>query len=72
VQKKGITVQIQRDRHLRLEEQSTVIGDFVSVYSPSSRIINEYYMAFGNLVSFFDNSPVFIYFNFSAEGAVAI
>jgi hypothetical protein len=72
VQKKGITVQIQRDRHLRLEEQSAVIGDFVSVYSPSSRIVNQYYMAFGNLVSSFDNSPVFIYFNFSAKGAVAI
>jgi hypothetical protein len=72
VQKKGVTIYIQRDKDLSLEERSAVVGDFVSVYTSPYRILYKFYMAFGNLASFYENSPAFIYFNFSAEAAVKI
>ncbi|NEQ62948.1 MAG: hypothetical protein F6K53_38530, partial [Moorea sp. SIO4A1] len=66
------TVHIQRDRHLRLEEQSAVIGDVVSVPRPSSHIRNQFYIAYGDLVYTWRYPSVFIYFNFSPKGAVAL
>lgn len=72
VEKKGVTTYIQRDKYLCLEEQSAAVGDFVSVYTPPDRVLDQFLMAFGNLASFYENSPAFIYFNFSTEAAVAV
>lgn len=72
VEKKGITIHIQRDRHLRLEDQSAAIGDVVSVPRPSSQIRNQFYIAYGDLVYTWSYPSVFIYFNFSPKGAVAL
>jgi hypothetical protein len=72
VQKRGLTVHIQRDRHLQLEEQSVAVGDLVSVYYPSSLVKDQYYVAAGNFAGALNHSLVFIYFNFSPEGAVAV
>ncbi|MEH2081619.1 MAG: T3SS effector HopA1 family protein [Nostoc sp.] len=72
VQKKDVIVHIQRSCHLRVEEQLAAVGDWVSVYTPSGQVIDQFYMAYGNFVSTFDDSTVFIYFNFSPEGAVAV
>ncbi len=72
VQKKGITVQINREHHLRLEEQSAMISDVVSVSRPSSHIRNQFYIAYGDLVYTWRYPSVFIYFNFSPKGAIAL
>ncbi len=72
VEKKGITIHIQRERHLRLEEQSTAIGGVVSIPRPSSHIRNQFYIAYGDLVYTWRYPSVFIYFNFSPKGAVAL
>lgn len=72
VQKKGITVHIQRERHLRLEERLAVVGDRVSVFTPSGQVIDQFYTAFGDSTTVFRGSVIFIYFNFSPEGAVAV
>ncbi|KST62043.1 T3SS effector HopA1 family protein [Mastigocoleus testarum] len=72
VEKKGIIFYIQSDSYLRLEKQSTTVGDMFSVYTPPGRILHKYYMAFGDVASFYENSPAFIYFNFNSEGAAAV
>lgn len=72
VQKKGISVHIQRERHLQLQEQSAVVGDRVSVFTPSGQVIDQFYAAFGDSTTPFRDLVVFIYFNFSPEGAVAV
>ncbi|MBG1267504.1 T3SS effector HopA1 family protein [Nostoc sp. WHI] len=72
VEKKGITIHIQRDHHLRLEEQSAAIGDMVSIPRPSSHIRNQFYIAYGDLVYTWSYPSVYIYFNFSPKGAVAL
>lgn len=72
VEKKGITIHIQRDRHLRLEEQSAAIGDVVSIPRTSSHIRNQFYIAYGDLVYTWSYPSVYIYFNFSPKGAVAL
>lgn len=72
VKKKGITAYINREHHLRLEEQSARIGDVVSVPRPSSHIRNHYYIAYGDLVYTWQHPSVFIYFNFSPKGAIAL
>jgi hypothetical protein len=47
------------------------IGEMVCVYTPSSRIMYEYYTVFGNQVSAYDeNSPVFIYFSIQPNVAL--
>lgn len=72
VEKKGITIHIQPNLHLRLEEQSAAIGDVVSIPRPSSHIRNQFYIAYGDLVYTWSYPSVYIYFNFSSKGAVAL
>jgi hypothetical protein len=71
VEKKGITTYIKREYHLRLEEQSAIEGNLVSVFTPPDQILDQFYAAFGDATKFFINW-VFIYFNFSPKGAVAV
>jgi hypothetical protein len=77
VQYDGLTVHIQRDRHLKLAEQSATVDDLVAVWMPSSYIQNEFYKVIGDAIGDFSrqeiysNKVVFVYFNFSPEGAVA-
>jgi HopA1 effector protein family len=72
VEKKSITTYINREQDLRLEEQSARIGDVVSVPRPSSHIRNHFYIAYGDLVYTWQHPSVFIYFNFSPKGAIAL
>ncbi|NEO12817.1 MULTISPECIES: T3SS effector HopA1 family protein [unclassified Moorena] len=69
--KKGLTIHVKPEDHLRLEDQSAVEGDWVSVFTPSYQIVNQFYAAFGDNVQYFRNW-VYIYFNFSSKGAVAL
>lgn len=72
LQKLGITVHIQRNRHLRLEEQLATVGDLVSIFTPPEQITNKLYAAYGDFIVTFNNSVANIYFNFRPEGAVTV
>lgn len=71
VQLFGVTLHIQRERHLQLKDQLATVGDLVAVSMPSSQLKPGYYTAIGDVVSSSDNLPILVtYFNFSPEGAV--
>ncbi len=79
VTKGGLTLHIERDRHLQPAEQSTTVGNSVAIRMPSNRVQNGFYMAVGNAGSHRSSSKtdthrelVRVYFNFSPEGAVAV
>lgn len=73
VTKGGLTLHIDRDRHLKLEERSAVVGDSVAIKMPRNLVQNGFYMAVGNAGHDRGISQtVRIYFNLSAEGAVAV
>ncbi|NJM71156.1 MAG: hypothetical protein HC862_13530 [Scytonema sp. RU_4_4] len=83
VTKNGLTLYIERDRHLQPEAQSAVMGDLVAMKLPRNRVQSGFYMAVGNAGpnkrsnsdhSNINRHPgiVRIYFNLSPEGAVAV
>jgi hypothetical protein len=77
VKKDDLTLHIERDRHLRIEEQSATVGDVVAIRLPQNRVQSGFYMAVGNTNpqdrgNSNDSELVRIYFNVSPEGAVAV
>jgi HopA1 effector protein family len=76
VTKEGLTLHIDRDRHLELPDQSIAIGDWVSIRMPRNLIQNGFYQAVSNAGTGPRNSDhsgiVRIYFNLTAEGAVSV
>lgn len=72
VTKGGLTLHIERDRHLQPDEQSVTVGDSVSIRMPRNLVQNGFYMAVSNAGP--DTHPhiVRVYFNLSPEGAVAV
>jgi len=72
VKKKNVTVYIQRDYHLHPSKKLAKVGDLVSVYTPKGRILNKYYLAYGNFVNFGKKNQVLIYFNINPEGMIIL
>ncbi len=78
VKKGGLTLHIERNRHLQLTEQSATVGDLVAIWTPRNRVQNGFYVAVGNAGqenhsnSDGHSETVRIYFNLSSEGAVAV
>jgi hypothetical protein len=78
VNKGGLRLHIQRNKHLQTVEKAAVLGDFVAIRLPKNRVQNGFYMAVGNQgFGHLDNTKyqpitVRIYFNFTPEGAVAV
>jgi HopA1 effector protein family len=80
VKKGGLTLHIQRDRHLQGIEQDAIVGDLVAIKMPSNLVQNGFYMAVGNAGSQSQNSAntvidsqlVRVYFNLNPEGAIEI
>ncbi|MBU7586523.1 MAG: hypothetical protein KAF91_27285 [Nostoc sp. TH1S01] len=78
VKKAGLTLYIERDRHLRDREKNAIAGDMVAVQMPRNLVQNGFYMAVGDagLSSSADHAInlqlVRVYFNLSSEGAVAV
>ncbi|MBW4656494.1 MAG: hypothetical protein KME20_26130 [Kaiparowitsia implicata GSE-PSE-MK54-09C] len=74
--KHDLTLHIERDRHLHLSEQAANPGEHVAILLPKNLVQNGFYMAIGNAGSESHNTApvkiVRIYFNLSAEGAVAM
>ncbi|NJM64165.1 MAG: hypothetical protein HC851_00130 [Acaryochloris sp. RU_4_1] len=78
VKKQGLTLHIDRDRHLHLAQQSASMGDWVAIRMPSNRVEAGFYVAVGN-AGFIDDCDqndrserVEIFFNLSPEGAIAL
>lgn len=78
VQKNGLTVHVERTRHLELGSQSATVGDTIAIQMPRNLIETGFYVAVGNNGPVNPRYPkdncqiVNIYFNFSPEGAVAV
>ncbi|HYX14561.1 MAG TPA: T3SS effector HopA1 family protein [Nostoc sp.] len=78
VKKDGLTLHIERDRHLQLADRSATVGNLVSIRLPRNLVQNGFYVAVSNVGAVNPGNPdshsgvVRIYFNFSPPGAVAI
>lgn len=78
VLKQELTLHIERSRHLQLADQSAVVGQEVAIKMPQNFVQNGFYMAVGNAGPDDHRDPdgnsgtVRIYFNLTAEGAVAL
>ncbi len=76
--KHGLTLHIERERHLSSAEKSANVGDLVAIRMPRNLVQNGFYVAVSSLgTENFNNSDnyagtVRIYFNLKAEGAIAI
>lgn len=76
--KDGLTLHIERDRHLKPLDQSADIGDVVAVRLPRNLIENGFYVAVGNAGAERQSLPnsnsvtVCVYFHLTPEGAVAV
>jgi hypothetical protein len=69
VKKKGITICVSIND---CDNSSAIEGDLVSIKTPSSNIIPEYYMAYGNSVCSFDINATLIFFNLDCRGAITL
>ena len=78
VTKDGLTLHIERDRHLQPAEQSTTPGNSVAIRMPRNLVQKGFYVAVGNAgpqtssKTNTDRELVRVYFNFSSEGSVAV
>jgi hypothetical protein len=74
----GLTLHIEHDRHLQKNAQNPEVGDLVAIRLPKNRVQNGFYIAISNHGARHP-TPVNIqpttsriYFNISADGAIAI
>ncbi|MEH2081623.1 MAG: T3SS effector HopA1 family protein [Nostoc sp.] len=72
VNKGGLRLHIQRNKHLQPTEVAAVIGDSVAIRMPKNLVQNGFYMAVSNVVHQSHENLVRVYFNVSPEGAVAV
>lgn len=74
----GLTLHIDREKHLQPAEQAATVGEEVAIRMPRNLVQNGFYMAVGNAGpdnrhnQDSDDQIVRIYFNLSPEGAVAV
>ncbi|MEA5598442.1 T3SS effector HopA1 family protein [Rivularia sp. UHCC 0363] len=72
VTKGGLTLHIEREQHLRTEEQSAEVGNLVAIRMPRNLVQNGFYMAVSNAGADTHPHTVRVYFNLTPEGAVAV
>lgn len=78
VHKHGLTLHVERDRHLPPAIQSITVGDAIAIRLPKNRVQNGFYMAVSNVGLYkhqhSDTEPevVRVYFNLSSEGAIVV
>jgi HopA1 effector protein family len=74
--KGGLTVHIDRDRHLQPEAKSAQFGDIVSIRLPKNRVQNGFYMAIADAGTEVSSEVrgviVRVYFHLDPDGAVAV
>jgi HopA1 effector protein family len=67
--KKGIVISAHKND---CNNNSITEGDVVSIKTPSSNIIQDFYMAYGNYTCSFDENVVLIFFNLDCNSAVSL
>ncbi|MDV2998350.1 MAG: hypothetical protein N4J56_008055 [Chroococcidiopsis sp. SAG 2025] len=78
VTKGGLTLHIEREKHLQPAEQAAAVGEEVAIRMPRNFVQNGFYMAVSNVGLDNRHNPdsdseiVRIYLNLSPEGAVAV
>lgn len=78
VNKGGLRLYIERDKHLKPSDKAASVGDSVAIKLPKNRVQNGFYMAVSNVgfnrIKDAENQPVTvrIYFHVTSEGAVAV
>ncbi|MDZ8261391.1 T3SS effector HopA1 family protein [Nostoc sp. ChiQUE01b] len=72
VTKGGLTLHIERDRHLQPTEQSASVGNIVAIRMPRNLVQNGFYMAVSNAGPDIHPQIVRVYFNLTPEGAIAV
>ncbi len=72
VYKNGLKLHTQRQIHLQPMQRNATVGDLVAIKMPKNLVQNAFYMAIGNAASHGNQNIVRVYFNLTAEGAVAI
>ena len=72
VAKNSLTLHIDRDRHLQPRTRTATLCDSVAIRMPRNLVQNGFYVAVGNAGVQGDRDIVRVYFNISAEGAVAV
>lgn len=78
VNKEGLRLHIQQDKHLQPSQQTAVLGDSVAIRMVKNRVQNGFYMAVSNVgFSRLEEAnshsvTVRIYFNLTPDGAVAV
>jgi hypothetical protein len=70
--KGGLTLHINRDRHLKGADRSATVGESVAIRMPKNVVQNGFYMAVSNIGLSDRNNVVRVYFNLSPEGAIAV
>lgn len=71
VNKGGLTLHIERDKHLQSQHQAATVGDLVAIKLPKNLVQNGFYMAVGNASHSHENITR-VYFNLTCDGAVAV
>ncbi|MEH1944187.1 MAG: T3SS effector HopA1 family protein [Nostoc sp.] len=72
VKKGGLTLHIERDRHLQPTEQSASVGNLVAIRMPRNLVQNGFYMAVSDAGPDTHPQTVRVYFNLTPEGAIAL
>lgn len=72
VQKGGLTLHIEREKHLEPSAQTVNVGESVAIKMPKNLVQNGFYMAVSNVGSYKGAEIVRIYFNLTSEGAIAL
>jgi hypothetical protein len=72
VTKGGLTLHVERDRHLQPTEQSASVGNLVAIRMPRNLVQNGFYMAVSDAGTDTHPQTVRVYFNLTPEGAIAV
>ncbi|BBD70785.1 hypothetical protein NIES4072_71510 [Nostoc commune NIES-4072] len=72
VTKGGLTLHIEREKHLQQAEKFAAEGDLVAIRMPKNLVQNGFYMAVSNAGPDTHPQTVRVYFNFTPEGAIAL
>lgn len=73
VQRNGLILRLERDRHLSPSQRHPAVGDAVAVWMPPHRMDASFYTVLGDRGPISPDAPaVQVYFNLSPAGAIAL
>lgn len=72
VHKNGLTLHIERARHLQPQDQVATVGNSVAIKMPKNLVQNGFYMAVSNAGSYQGENIVRVYFNLTSEGVAGV